>query len=252
MENKIENKTEGKKPEVTKIKHVSVSEEVGKRILQLIEDQVYQPGELMPTERDFAEMFGVSRASVREALRVLQSMEVVEKRVGSGTYLTHVPVRAARMFHIGYIIESFEWMELNEARLALEEQTAGLAARRAGKEQIEAMRKANQELRQLIACGDRQKIVACDFQVHRLIAKGAQNVFLSNMLEALAETLLRYNREIFTWEMGDRAVEFHEGVIHAIELGDERGAKEAMEKHIRNADDQLRENYAKEDLYGIK
>lgn len=230
---------------VSKIKHVSVSEEVVKQILNLVENHVYEPGDLMPTEREFAEMFGVSRASVREALRVLQSMEVVEKKVGSGTYLSQIPTPAARIFNIRYIIDKFEVIDLSEARLVLEEQIAGLAAKRASHEQVEAMKKANQRLRDLVGSDDYQAIVECDFNVHRMIADGAQNVFLSNMLEALAETLQKYNSEIFTWEMGVRAIEFHEKVILAIESKDERVAKDVMAEHIQSADSLIQENYAK-------
>lgn len=228
---------------IEKIKRKSVSEEVITQILGLIEKNVYKPGDLLPTERDLAEMFGVGRSSVREALRVLQSMEVVEKKAGSGTYLTNRTLASTRIFNTSYILEKFEIIDLSEARLVLEEQIVGLAAKRAGRENIEAMREANLQLEKLIGCGDRQKIVESDFNVHRMIADGAQNVFLSDMLEALGVALVKYNIAVLTQDKTESAVEFHNRIIDAVEAKDEQGARKEMENHIKNVHERIAAEY---------
>ena len=224
---------------IGKIKQTTICEKIVAKILDLVEQGVYQPGELLPTERDFSEMFGVGRSTVREALRVLQSMEIVEKRAGSGSYLTDIPVGAARIFNTSQMIEAFNVLDMSEARQALEVQTVALAARRASGDQIEAMAEANARLEEAVERGDKEEIVECDFRVHKAIAEGSQNVFMCSMLDALAVVLLKSNIEVMSEDKTKAALEYHRRIIDRIQAGDEEGAREAMAGHIRDVKERV-------------
>src|SRR5450759_795463 len=78
----------------------SLSEQIADRILQMIKDRQLHPGDMLPPERELAEMMGVSRASLREALRALSIMNIINNRQGSGTYITSL--------HPEHLVEQLE------------------------------------------------------------------------------------------------------------------------------------------------
>ncbi len=215
-----------------KIDRISVAETVAKHILERIESGAYQQGEPLPTEKEFTELFGVGRSSVREALRALQSLGVIEKRQGNGTFVKSASVSRESCFHIANVLQRYSIIELSEARKIIEEQTAALSAQNASPEHIAAMREANERLRENIACGDRGAVVELDFQVHRAVAEGAGNMFLVEMLDMLLEIVEEFNEEVLTREKVEIALHFHDEIIERIAAADAKGARRLMSEHL--------------------
>src|SRR5215468_2487799 len=109
---------------------------------RLISEGSLAPGHRLPAERELAEMFGVSRSSLRQALKVLEIMGVIAQRVGDGTYLnTAAPSILAEPMEFLILLDGISFHELMEARLIVEPELAARAAARATPEEIAELRR---------------------------------------------------------------------------------------------------------------
>ncbi|HKG27352.1 MAG TPA: GntR family transcriptional regulator, partial [Thermomicrobiales bacterium] len=121
-------------------------EQVVQQIRGRIRSGMLVPGQRLPTERELADSFGVSRGVIREALKVLGSMGLVESRQGSGTYVCSNPVPSiSRALTLSATTEEHSIFRLYELREPLDVAAARLAAQRRTAEQIEAMRQHAEE-----------------------------------------------------------------------------------------------------------
>ncbi len=232
--------------EVEKIKRISVSEEIIDRILKMVENEDLKPGEALPTEKEFMEMFGVGRSSVREALRALQSTGIIEKRQGMGTFLCPTAGKAINVFNIQNALARYTLVEMSEARRILEAQIAALSAQKATRENIAFMRQENARLESLIASGTPEEITLCDLSVHVAIADGAHNEFLREMLEMLSEVCLEANRAVISDDKVASAIVFHRTIIDFIEKGDAKNARRTMTAHLTDVHNRIVENYGQD------
>jgi len=138
------------------------------RLRQAIVDGTYADGERLPAERDLARHFDASRSTVREALRRLEEMNLVTRRIGSGTFVTHLPP-----FKDSDIAEITSPIELIDVRLAVEPQMARLAVVNATARDIERMDDA---LGRVEKCGDdREDFSRADEAFHLALAECTRN-----------------------------------------------------------------------------
>lgn len=123
-------------------------QEVVRLLLQQIKEEIWLPGEQLPSETEFAERFGVSRNCIREALKALSFSGIVCSRPGQGTFLTKdAYLRIANYDLIGTIANCSSISDLMETRIIIESQLAGLAAKRATDEDIQLISSALEELK---------------------------------------------------------------------------------------------------------
>jgi GntR family transcriptional repressor for pyruvate dehydrogenase complex len=221
-----------KKVEIEKIKRTSVAEKIAEELIRMVDSGDFEPGEALPPERDLAEMFGVGRSSVREALRALQAVGIVEKRQGGGTYIHNPPNTAAGCFNISGILQRYSMMELSEARMIIEEQTVALAAKNATQDNVEAMEEANAKLLKALEAYDPEAIVDLDMRVHQAIADGANNTFITEMLDMLLRIFSEANKAVLTPDKVESAVDFHKRIIDCIRVSDAKSAVKEMEAHL--------------------
>ena len=125
------------------VKKTRVYEEIVAKIKDMIDKGRFKSGDQLPVERELAEVFRVSRSSVREAIRSLESQGLLESRQGNGTYIAKHPVESL-VTPLASIIcsEKDGQRELFEMRRLIEPQLASLAAERATEEEILQMEKA--------------------------------------------------------------------------------------------------------------
>jgi len=173
------------------------------------------PGDRLPPERQLAAELGVSRASLREALRRLVDLGIVEARQGSGTYLA--PVDLADLF---------------AARLRIEPQAARLAARRRGDEQLAQLEQTLAELRATER--DAAAFAAADARLHEIVTDASGSRALRVLLAALAD-LLRHSRARTASDDAVRAAALTQltALVAAIRERDAAGAERAMRAHLR-------------------
>ena len=124
------------------IKKAKVYEEIVAKVKEMIEKGRFKSGDQLPVERELAEVFRVSRSSVREALRSLESQGFIESRQGDGTYIASQPIESlVRPLASVIFTEKDDQMELFEMRRMIEPDLAYLAAERATEEEIGMLEK---------------------------------------------------------------------------------------------------------------
>lgn len=203
------------------------------------------PGERLPTEPELCELYGVSRSTVREALRVLSSQNLVEttRGVTGGTFVALPKADAISDFlqtSLGLLAfhHEVEVDALLEVRDLLEVPAAGLAASRATPEDLQALRHTLVDP----ASSDLGHIQDCNHQFHALLVRAAGNPLLDVVTTPVFGVLVsRSVREplvdVDYWRtvIGD-----HRRILDAVEIGDAVAAEAAMREHL----DRLRATYA--------
>lgn len=206
------------------------------KIIDLIQDNTWGPGDRLPAERDLAEAFGVSRTVVREAVKVLEARGILESQTGSGLYVrepdSSTISRSLRLY-LQLLDQDGIDLRLAEIRRVLEVEIAALAAVRATAEEKQEMRRICLEMRTY--AGMPRVLAEMDFRLHLLLAESTRNELFGVLLTPLIEQLR--DHFIYAWEhYGARPVEQvfeqHEAIVSAVELCDADAARAAMAYHI--------------------
>jgi GntR family transcriptional repressor for pyruvate dehydrogenase complex len=203
-----------------------LSQGVVNELLGAIRIGQFKPGERLPSERQLAEDFGVSRASVREGLRILELMETIEVRQGRGAV-----VLAATRQPSGQLLRRWldshqsEVVELLEVREALESAAAALAASREASE-IHPVLEASDEL---------DAIVNADVEFHKLVADRSGNDVLAGLVDELNGVLEASRYAMFAISgRRERSHRDHLSIARAINKRKPVEAAAAMRRHIAN------------------
>ncbi len=219
----------------------SLSDEIVERIIVLISDKVLKPGERLPSEKDLASQFGVGRTTIREALRSLAVLGIVDGRVGEGTYVSSTNRRyLEKALQWGLLIDRKDVQDLIETRLLLESQTAFWAAHRATELNIHEIEEAIQGMEKSIF--DPEAYLRSDLQFHISIAQSSQNSILYHLvsmtrgyLQAWIQRSLSRPTPRKTQQRAEISIQEHRNVLQSIRSGDAEGARQAMTAHIHSS-----------------
>jgi GntR family transcriptional repressor for pyruvate dehydrogenase complex len=200
------------------------------------------PGDRLPTEQQLALAHGVSRTVVREAVHQLKSQGLLRSRQGSGVFVAQAAAHQALSFDPS-VLESIDAVvQVVEVRRALEGEIAALAAERATRTQVAALRRALKAIDAAAAAGGDG--VAEDLAFHHAIAQATGNGQFSRLLGFLEQ----YLREAMRVTRGNEArrADFaeavraeHHAVVDAISAGDPVAARRAAVRHMQRAADRL-------------
>jgi DNA-binding GntR family transcriptional regulator len=171
-------------------------------------------------EREVADLLGISRAPVRDALMELEKEGLVVSRP-SGRYVIELTERDVR--------------ELYQVRLALERLAAELAAQNSCPENCAALTAKLEAMRAAVAQGDRARYVAADVEMHWLVWKQADNEHLLHMLNSLIGSVFMFvsnNADEYDWQ---EALALHEDLAESVNSGDAVAAGKSIERHLDNA-----------------
>lgn len=216
-----------------------VSNEIARAILDYILAGHVAAGGKLPSERQFSESFGIGRSTVREALKSLGLLGVVEFRHGGGTYVRGSDsVFLPRVIEWGLLLGDRDATDLVEARKFLEQATAHLAAERRSTEQLRGIKDA---LASMGRATTTDEFVEADVAFHLAIADAAGNVALANMLKSIASLLRVWIHRVMAAAEGDFHPSYleHVPIYEAIRDGDGDGAEAAMRTHMRQAGGRL-------------
>jgi len=198
-----------------------------------------QPGAKLPSERKLAVVLGVGRSVIREALKSLTLLGLVDVRQGDGTYL-----KSMTSDLLPQIIEWGLWLgakrtrDLVEARRYLEVVVAGLAAERRDESALHDLRDLIAEMEQ--AGGDADRFVAADVAFHLRVAEAAGNETLHQIMSSIRSLL-----QVWISRVMHAATDFepsrseHVAILRAIESRDPHVARAAMEDHMTSATERL-------------
>ncbi|MGH3995528.1 MAG: FadR/GntR family transcriptional regulator, partial [Pseudonocardiaceae bacterium] len=210
-------------------------EQVRQQLQASIERGDFKPGEQLPSERELSSAFGVSRVSVREAIRSLAAIGFVEVQQGRGCFVSQAPgERYASSFSHWLSFHRKAVLELLAVRGALDELAAESAATRgAGTKSLKAV---NQRFRRAAKNGSLSEIVARDEDFHNAIGKASGSALLAGLLAEL-HALLAPSRYIGLSAPGrpERSARDHDAVIEAIATRDAEAARAAVARHIEGA-----------------
>ena len=219
-------------PDVEPIKSTRIYEEIVRQVKALISEGRLKSGDQLPPERDLAERFKVSRTSVREALRALESLGLIEIRPGEGTFVREVSVESLiEPLALVILTQREAVAELFEARRLLEPAIAGLAARRATRDEIHEMERILEEQAKEVAAG--RTGLAQDAAFHAAIASSAHNRAITRLVNALMDLLTQSREEsLQTPGRPTRSHQDHRRVLEAIQRRDAAAAQRAMLDHV--------------------
>jgi len=214
---------------------------VVEQILKSLKIGDLRPGDRLPAESKFAELTGVGRTSVREALAALRLMGVVETKVGNGTYVKTIPDPGAIRSEINETIKkSEEVFQLQEARAAFECGIVRLVAERLNKDHIESFETVLANMRQAAEATCYDDYVKHHKAFHLLVAKSTENAvieetelsFLKIMEKEGWRDLERQYYLPGTHEFLSESVKIHESIFHALRQKDAALATQLMQQHF--------------------
>jgi GntR family transcriptional repressor for pyruvate dehydrogenase complex len=222
----------------------TLPEEIANRLLRQIKEQQLRPGDKLPAERSLAQMMDVSRPVVREALRALALMKVVDIRQGDGTYITSLEPKAL-VSHLDFVFsnDGVALVQLVEARRVVEAANARLAADRITPAQLD---KLDELVRSMIAAiDDPERFSELDIALHIAVCAAADNFLLLQFMH-IVSSLGRVSRERTGAERSvrDAALRDHRRLLRALRAQDPVAAERAMLVHLDHVEDRLRSTIA--------
>ncbi len=210
----------------------TLPEEIANRMLAQIGEQQLRPGDKLPPERDLARMMDVSRPVVREALRALALMRVVDIRPGDGTYVTSLEPRQL-ISHLDFVFpkDTVALVQLLEARRVIESGNVRLAAARITEPELARLDELVRSLEGAI--DDPERFRELDIAVHLEICAAADNFLLLQFMKILS-TLGRVSRERTGAVRATReaALRDHRRILEALRAHEPAGAERAMLDHL--------------------
>jgi len=224
--------------QVQQVKKTRVYHEIVAQIRELIAQGRIQPGDRLPPERELADLFKASRNSVRDALRVLEQMGLIETRHGDGNYVRTLSPEELTEPLASLLLQSREQMrELWEVRRVFEPAVAEYAAQRITAEELDELSGVLAEQQAQVSLG-RTGLLE-DTQFHYGIAEAARNPVLLRVIDTIVD-LLHASRER-SLQQGDRpqqSLAGHRRILDALRHRDPGQARAAMLQHLRDVESQ--------------
>lgn len=222
------------------IKNTKVFEQVIEQIKEIIQNGELKCGDQLPSERDLCEQLHVSRTSVREALRSLEMLGIIECRQGEGNFIREsFEDSLLEPISITFMLHGSKTNEILELRKIIEPETAALAAKNISAAEL-------QEIKELILLlnreDDSEKSAEIDKKIHYKIVRASGNGLVINVMYAVSNLVDRYIEAVVanlfqTPENKSIVKEQHEAVVRAIEAHDAAKAAAAMRKHLEYTND---------------
>jgi GntR family transcriptional repressor for pyruvate dehydrogenase complex len=213
------------------VKRTKLADAVVAHLLRMIRERKLAPGDRLPPERQLAQTFQVSRASLRDAIRHLELLGYVEVRHGDGSVIRLPDGDTLGQPFQGLLVGHPQATEdLLEFRRILEPQVAALAARRCTSAHANRLEAALDQQRQRVAAGNRLGVH--DVEFHQLIATIAGNGTILAVVDTLRSLLEELRVRHLTGDQPRLGLRQHERIAEAIASGDPAGAAAAMSEHL--------------------
>jgi GntR family transcriptional repressor for pyruvate dehydrogenase complex len=223
-------------PPLTRLKNVRLSDQAVEQLQTLILNGSYQPGGKLPSESELVASLNVSRTSIREALRVLESRGMIQVRSGSGAFVSDQP------FHFNAVQDAVRWLlgrkdslvQILEVREYLEGLAAALVAARFNDE-------IEQKLRAVIAKQedafqrehDLDTLTELDIQFHEVIASECGNEFAEGLIRSIVTQFCTSNRALlYVSGKTEKSIDDHLEILAALKSKNPTLAETAVRSHI--------------------
>ena len=194
----------------------------------------WKAGDRIPPERELCQQLGIARTSLREALKAMELIGMLDSRVGDGTFVCPRSEFLSRPLLWAFTgTDHAELRDIMEAREFLERDLAGLAAERGSDAEIEAIGAAVNTMRENIAEG--KSILESDLAFHLTIATAAHNEVLRNAVQLLRNLLKQWLiLKLLLPAVPSKVLKQHEDIYLAIKSRDAAAARDAMWGHLED------------------
>jgi len=219
----------------------SMSIEISRKLLDYLLSGRVQPGQRLPPERRLAEALGVGRSVVREALKSLTLLGLLEVRLGDGTYVKRTDAEILpQSIEWGLVLAARHVLDLIEARRHLEEIVAGLAAERRDEGAVADLRRLLADMER--AAADAERFAALESAFHLRLADAAGNEVVYGIMVTIRSLLQVWNARVVQATGAARPLlAEHARILEAIERGDAAAAREAMAAHMEQVTSRVAE-----------
>ena len=214
----------------------ALPDQIASRLIALINERQLKDGDRLPPERELAATMGVSRSSLREALRALAMLGVAEMRHGDGTYLTNLqPGSLMRSVGLVLALSDSGLQQLFEARKLVEPGLAKLAAQRISDDAAAELQRCAEGSHH--ALDDPEAFMWADIELHAKIAQAACNAVLERLLESIAGMGIASRRRTGRLQpVREQSAHDHREIAAAIAAHDAEAAYTAMLRHLVNVE----------------
>lgn len=217
-----------------KLSRVRLADQVVDKIQEMIAQGVYKTGDKLPVENELANMFSVSRITIREAFVKLSMMGIVDIRQGEGTFVKELsPESFMKPLLPMLILDEKNLKDIYETRLVIESKTAELAALHINDEESRELLLLHKTMENNFATEDFHQYRSNDYLLHLSIAKYGKNLILHKIVEIIYD-LLKYSIDVGTNKEPfiEKSIRYHKQIVEAIINKDSVKAKEYMYEHI--------------------
>lgn len=214
----------------------SLADTLARRIHEMIQSGDYTEGDRLPAILEMARQFGVGHPAVREALKKLETLGLVDVRHGAGVYVaSRRELLVLARPQLGGAIDPGVLLDLVDARIPIEVAAIRVAVARASDGEIDSMRHL---LDDVAGSVDERRLVAADVAFHRQLAAASGNAIVAQLLDALRDLFTGEGRTGW-WEplLCDADVAAHVRILDAIERRDANEAAELMRAHLTSVRD---------------
>lgn len=224
-------------------REASLADRVTEQIERLIVERYFGPGSRLPSVRDLAERFGVSRTVIREAVRALAAKGLLEVSHGRSTIVrspSAASVSRSMTLYLATQQPPIDNGKVLHVRRVLEIEIAGLAAAHRSDDDLAA-------LEELLAAmsthrDDPEAFARADVAFHAALARATGNELFSLVLDALADVLLTVRRSVLVQPgVSERGQLYHRAIFERVAARDIDGARQAMRAHLEEAEQTMRE-----------
>ena len=218
------------------VKNMKVYEQVVDQIKEMVRVGQIKKGDKLPTERVMAEELQVSRTSIREAMRALEVVGLIESRQGAGNYIREeFDDVLLEPLSIVFMLQNGTNKDIFELREVLELSTIFLSVMRISDEEL---KKLGELVERFKTSRDEEENVKIDSEFHSIIVKGANNVLITNLLEGVSELVDKFisegRRAILSDERNrGKLLDSHEKIYLAIKNRYAYSAYKHMQEHFQ-------------------
>lgn len=223
-------------------KNTKVYEQVIEQIKSKIKSGEIKKGDRLPSEREMSELIGVSRTSVREAIRALEVVGLVESKQGAGNYIkTNFDNSLFEPLSVMFMLQESSVKEMYDLRETLELECAKLSARNIEDNELALLTAI---MDRMYLAGSEEESLELDIKFHYLIAKSSRNVLLINMLDVISQLMDEFIQKsrmqiLHEGNTKESLLEIHENLLRTLKCRDESKVCNAMKEHF----DLIRKSY---------
>jgi len=217
----------------TPLVRTTLTESAFEQLISYVVKGEWKAGDRIPPERDLCQQLGIARTSLREALKAMELVGMLDSRVGDGTFVCPRSEFLSRPLLWAFTgTDHAELRDIMEARELLERDLAGLAAERASDAEIEKIRATIDRMRESIA--SEGSTLDADMAFHLAVAEAAHNEVLRNAVQLLRNLMRQWLvLKLMIPQVPSNVLKQHEAIFGAIQEHDPDAARNAMDTHLK-------------------